>query len=92
MRRKLIVLPVTLATDNYTLPTYALTDSRAATKAFIDCSWAEAYKLPIRPLRRSFEIEVINSCPSESGKVTYFIKCLMQINDHYKKRLRFFIT
>ena len=92
MRGKLMVLPVTLATNNYTLPTYALTDSGAAAKAFIDRSWAEAHELPMRPLRRSFEIEVIDSRPSESGKVTYFVKCLMQINDHYKKRLRFFVT
>ena len=46
----------------------------------------------MRPLRRSFEIEVIDGRPSESGKVTHFVECSMRINDHYEKRLRFFVT
>ena len=92
MRGKLIVLPTTLISDDYTLPTYALTDSGAAAKAFIDRSWAEAHELPMRPLRRPFEIEVIDGRPSESGKVTHFVECSMRINDHHEKRLRFFVT
>lgn len=87
-----MVLPVTLATDDRTLPTYALTDSGAAAKVFIDRSQAEAYKLPMRPLRRLFKIEVIDNRLNKSKKVTYFVEYSIQISDYYKKQLYFFIT
>ena len=91
MRGKLIVLPVTLDLGNRTLLTYALIDSSAATKAFIDRSQAEAYKLPMKPLRRPFEIEVIDGRPSKSRQVTHYIKSFIKVNDYYETKLRFFI-
>ena len=91
MRGKLMVLPVTLDLGNRTLLTYALIDSGAAAKAFIDRSWAEAHELPMKPLRRPFEIEVIDGRPSESRQVTHYVESSIRVNDHYETKLRFFV-
>ena len=44
----MIILPITLEIGEKTMPTYAMTDSGAEGKGFIDRSWAESHELPLQ--------------------------------------------
>jgi hypothetical protein len=74
------------------IPSYAITDSRAEGKAFMDKSWAISQNLQLLPLRRRFILEVFNGHPAESGWVTHYVYTGLHISDHYKKKIVFFIT
>ncbi|KAH7459503.1 hypothetical protein FOMA001_g20034 [Fusarium oxysporum f. sp. matthiolae] len=74
------------------IPSYAMTDSGAEGKGFIDESWAKSQNLQFRPLKRPFEIEVFDGRPAESGQITHYIRAGLRIADHYQKNMLFYVT
>ena len=87
-----MILPVTLESGEQRLPTYALTDSGAQGKGFLDQSWAEAHELPLKKLRRPFMLEVFDGRSAESGKVTHYATVSMRVTDHYEKEIKLYMT
>jgi hypothetical protein len=81
-RSNLIILPVTLEEESKALPTFAMTDSGAEGKAFIDLSWAESHNLPLKKLRRPIILEVFDGREAESGSITHYVQTRMRIEDH----------
>ena len=74
------------------VPAYAMTDSGAEGKAFIDRSWAESQKLPMYPLKTPVGLEVFDGRPAECGPITHYVRAGMRIADHQQKSLLFFVT
>lgn len=88
----MMILPTTLETKDERISTYALTDSGAEGKAFIDESWARDRNLPLLPLRDPFSLKVFDGNETESGQVTHYIQCGMRVHDHFEKKIRFYVT
>jgi hypothetical protein len=83
-RSNLMILPASLiSTGKEPIPSYAMTDSGAEGKGFIDESWARSQNLHLRPLTRPFEIEVFDGHPAESGQITHYVRAGLRIVDHY---------
>ena len=92
LRSNLMILPVILESGKQQLPTYALTDSGAQGKGFLDQSWAEAHELPLKKLRRPFTLEVFDGRSAESGKVTHYASVDMRVADHYEEEIKLYVT
>jgi hypothetical protein len=90
-RSNLIVLPATLKIAGKVLPTYAITDTGAEGKGFIDQSWATSPRLPSRKLERPIGLEVFDGREAESGRLTEYVTAWMRIEDHYKE-IRLYVT
>ena len=88
----MMILPVTLERGELRLPTYALTDSGAEGKAFIDESWARSQNLPLIALRRPFALNVFDGTETSSGAVAYFVQSGMRIHDHFEPKIRLYVT
>ncbi|KAG7003723.1 Transposon Tf2-9 polyprotein [Fusarium oxysporum f. sp. conglutinans] len=92
-RSNLMILPANLiSTGKEPIPSYAMTDSGAEGKGFIDESWAKSQNLQFRPLKRPFEIEVFDGRPAESGQITHYVRAGLRIADHYQKNMLFYVT
>ncbi|OBS16093.1 hypothetical protein FPOA_27763 [Fusarium poae] len=92
-RSNLMILPASLnVAGREPIPSYAMTDSGAEGKGFIDESWAKSQNLKFRPLKRTFEIEVFDGRPAESGKVAYYVRAGLRIADHEQKSMIFYVT
>lgn len=87
----MLILPVQLTVEGKNLSAYALTDSGAEGKAFIDKSWAEERGIPLLPLKRPFNLEVIDGRSSENA-VTHYVSVACRINDHYQERMMMYAT
>ncbi len=87
-----MILPVTLEIGDRQLPTYALADSGAECKAFIDKSWAEDRKLPLYRLRHPFALKVFDGSVTDSGEVVHYVRCGMRTHDHFEKEIRLYVT
>ena len=90
-RSNLMILPANLEIGDKSLPTFAMTDSGAEGKGFIDRSWAESHELPLTKLKRPIGLEVFDGREAESGLITHYITVGMRIEDHYE-RLRLYVT
>ncbi|KAG6998160.1 Transposon Tf2-6 polyprotein [Fusarium oxysporum f. sp. conglutinans] len=92
-RSNLMILPASLLlTGKEPIPSYAMTDSGAEGKGFIDESWAKSQNLQFRPLKRPFDIEVFDGRPAESGQITHYVRAGLRIADHYQKNMLFYVT
>lgn len=87
-----MILPAELTVRDKSFPTYALTDSGAEGKSFIDQSWAQERQLPLWPLRHPFQIEVFDGRSAESGMCTHYVRGQLRIQDHVQKNALFFVT
>lgn len=88
-----MILPAELSIQGIPkIPTYAMTDTGAEGKAFIDESWARSHNLPFRPLKNPLEVEVFDGRPAESGAITHYIRASMRIADHQQERVMFYVT
>jgi hypothetical protein len=90
-RSNIIILPITLGEEEKAIPTYAITDSRAEGKGFVDRSWAESHKLPLKRLRQPFGIITFNSDLSTDRTVTQYVETTIRVEDH-SKTIRLNIT
>lgn len=48
----MLILPAHLTIDREEVPTYALTDTGAEGKAFVDEEWARTKEMPLLPLKK----------------------------------------
>ena len=87
-----MVLPAALTISDLTIPTYALLDTGAEGKCFVDQSWARQHNLPLLPLRHPFNIEVFDGRTAESGMCTQFVRAQLRIQDHVQKNAMLFVT
>lgn len=88
-----MILPASLSVAGRDLiPSAAMTDTGAEGKGFIDKSWAKSRNLQFLPLKKSFEIEVFDGHPAESGRVTHYVRAGLRIADHYQKSMIFYVT
>jgi hypothetical protein len=78
----MIILPISLGIGEKTISTYAMTDSGAEGKGFIDRSWAESHELPLQELKNPFGIVMFDGDLSEQGTVTHYVKATMKVEDH----------
>ena len=90
-RSNLIILPATLEIGGKVLPTYAMTDTGAEGKGFVDRSWAESHELPSRKLKNPIGLEVFDGREAESGLLTHYVTARMRIEDHYED-IKLFVT
>lgn len=80
-----MILPVTLRRGSERLPTYAMTDSGAEGKGFIDLSWAESHELPLLRLKWPIRLEVFDGRETETGSITHYVETTMEVMDHTEK-------
>ena len=64
-RSNLMILPANLEIGDKSLPTFAMTDSGAEGKGFIDRSWAESHELPLTKLKKPIGLEVFDGREAE---------------------------
>ena len=87
----MIILPIQLGIGKKTLSTYAMTDSSAKGKGFIDKSWADSHELLLKKLNRLFGILMFDGNLSKKGRVTYYVETKMQVEDH-EETIRLYVT
>jgi hypothetical protein len=91
-RSNLMILPAILENQEGKISTYAMVDTGAEGKGFINEEWALDHCLKLCPLQRSIALEVFNGREAESGRVTHYVKMSLRIHDHYQARMRFYVT
>jgi hypothetical protein len=87
----MLILPAHLTVGGKEIPAYALTDTGAEGKAFIDKEWAEAHDISLLPLKKPFNLEVIDGRSSEDA-VTHYALVSCRINDHFQDTMMMFAT
>ncbi|KAK9652865.1 hypothetical protein HCH54_010281 [Aspergillus fumigatus] len=89
-----MILPVTLEKEEkkIKLPTYALLDTGAEGRGFIDKGWAEDQKLEPIPLEDPITLHTFDGREPENGKITHYVQMDMRIEDHFEKDARFYIV
>ena len=87
-----MILPVTLTQREKELSSYAMLDTGAEGKRFIDKEWAEDQGLALLPLRKPIRLETFDGQEAESGPITHYVQMHMRINDHQEKRASFLVT
>jgi hypothetical protein len=70
----LIILSVTLELESKTLPTYAITDTRAEGKGFVNQNWAANHELPLKKLKKPFGLKMFDGRNAKNGMITHYIK------------------
>jgi hypothetical protein len=91
-RSNLMILPAILENQEGKISTYAMVDTGAEGKGFIDEEWALDHCLKLCPLQRSIALEVFDGREAESGRVTHYVEMSLRIHDHYQARMRFYVT
>lgn len=74
----MMILPVTLEVGCEPVHSYALIDSGAEGKAFVDESWARGRDLPLTLMKNAFRLTVFDGTETESGVVSHYLKCDMR--------------
>lgn len=87
----MLILPAHLTVGGKEIPTYALTNTRAEGKAFIDKEWAKAHDISLLPLKKPFNLEVINRRSSKDA-VTHYALVSCRINNHIQDTIIMFTT
>lgn len=89
-----MILPVTLEKKEkrIKLPTYALLDTGAEGRGFVDQGWAEDQKLEPIPLEDPITLYTFDGREPENGKITHYIQMDMRIEDHFEKDAIFYIV
>jgi hypothetical protein len=69
-----MILPVILELESKTLPTYAMINIGAEEKGFVDQSWAASHELPLKKLKKPFELEMFDKKDAENGIITHYVE------------------
>lgn len=78
----MLILPIHLTLKGKEIPTYALTNTGAEGKAFINKEWAQAQGIPLLHLKKPFSLEVIDGRSSEET-VSHYACLPCRINDYH---------
>ena len=87
-----MILPITLSRHEKELMSYAMLDTGAEGKRFVDKEWAQDHGLKLLPLKRPIRLETFDGQEAESGPITHYVQMHMRINDHQEKRACFLVT
>jgi hypothetical protein len=87
----LIILPVILELGSKILPTYAMTNIGAEGKGFINQSWAASHELPLKKLKKPFELKVFDGKNAESGMIIHYVKTRLK-TENYCEKIKLFVT
>jgi hypothetical protein len=87
----LIILPVILELGSKTLPIYAITDTGAEGKGFVDQSWAASHELPLKKLKKPFGLKVFDGRNAESGIIIHYVETRLKTKD-YCEKIKLFVT
>ncbi|ODM21688.1 hypothetical protein SI65_02532 [Aspergillus cristatus] len=91
-RSNLMILPITLSRHEKELLSYAMLDTGAEGKRFIDKEWAQDQGLELLPLKKPIRLETFDGQEAESGPITHYAQMHMRINDHQERRACFLVT
>lgn len=91
-RAQLMVWEASLKQGACTLPTYAMTDSRAEGVAFVDKNWAISRGYHLEPMKTPMPLLNFNGEGEESTTVTHFLVADLRIHNHLKKEAFLFAT
>jgi hypothetical protein len=87
----LIILFIILKLKNKTLPTYAIINIEAKKKSFVDQSWAASHELPLKKLKKPFELKVFDGKDAKNGIITHYVETRLKIKD-YCEKIKLFVT
>ena len=88
----LIILPAILLLRNESVAIYAMADTEAEGKRFIDQEWAISRGFELLSLNELIRLETFDGSEAETGLIIYYIRCTMQIADHLEKKILFLAT
>ncbi|CBF82237.1 hypothetical protein AN5254.2 [Aspergillus nidulans FGSC A4] len=74
------------------LSSYAMLDTGADGKRFIDQEWAEDNHLELLPLKNPIHLESFDGRESEGGPITHYVRINLTIHDHHEKKACFLAT
>jgi hypothetical protein len=86
-----MILPITLELGSKTLLIYAIIDTGAEGKGFVDQSWAASHELFLKKLKKPFRLKVFDGKNAKSGIITHYVKTRLKTEDHCEK-IKFFVT
>jgi hypothetical protein len=69
-----MILPAILELESKTLPTYAIINTGAKEKGFIDQSWAASHELPLKKLKKPFELKMFDGKNVKSRIIICYVK------------------
>ncbi|KAG0158110.1 hypothetical protein PDIDSM_5623 [Penicillium digitatum] len=91
-RSDLMILPVTLNQREEEFPSYAMLDSGAEGKRFVDQEWARENGLTLIPLTKPIQLEGFDGQEAECGPITHYVQMHIRISDHREKKACFLAT
>ncbi|KAG0155295.1 hypothetical protein PDIDSM_870 [Penicillium digitatum] len=91
-RSDLMILPVTLYRKEEEFPSYAMLDSGAEGKRFVDQEWARENGLTLIPLTKPIQLEGFDGQEAECGPITHYVQMHIRISDHREKKACFLAT
>ena len=91
-RAQLMVWEVSLKQGKRTIPTYAMTDTRAEGVCFVDKNWATSKGLTLELMKRPMPLLNFNGQEDESATVTHFLVANLRIHDHTERDAFLFVT
>jgi transposase InsO family protein len=91
-RSNLMILPANLTLKEESVLTYAMADTGAEGKRFIDQDWARSKGFELLPLKSPIRLETFDGSEAETGPITHYIRTTIQIADHLEKKVLFLAT
>ena len=86
-----MILAANLTLHDASLRTYAMPDTGAEGKRFIDKDWAVDNGFTLQPLKDPIRLETFDGQEAEDGPITHYVQSSMRIQDHLKKELSFWL-
>jgi hypothetical protein len=86
-----MILFVILELESKTLSIYAITDTGAKEKGFIDQSWAASHELPLKKLKKPFGLKVFDGKDAENGIIIHYVEIRLKTKD-YCEKIKLFVT
>ena len=87
-----MVWKASLEQGTCTVPTYAMTDSRAKGVAFVDKNWATSRGFQLEPMKTPMPLLNFNGEGEESATVTHFLVADLRMHNHLEKDAFLFAT
>jgi hypothetical protein len=86
-----MILLIILELESKTLPTYAITNIGTKGKGFVNQSWAASHELPLKKLKKPFELKIFNGKNAKSGIITHYVETRLKTED-YCEEIKLFVT
>jgi hypothetical protein len=80
-----MILPVIPELGSKTLLIYAIINTRAKGKGFVDQSWTASHELPLKKLKKPFGLKVFDGRDAENGIIIYYVETRLKTKDYCEK-------